>query len=92
MKGEHTEVRDLTVLELAAIDNAVVTTRQYLLYWGETTWTKRDRAFIERLRRIRGVTVLEGRRVTIAGSLLPGGFTKIIGDRQKQDTRDTSGV
>lgn len=86
MKGEHTEVRDLTVLELAAIDNAVVTTRQYLLYWGETTWTKRDRAFIERLRRIRGVTVLEGRRVTIAGSLLPGGFTKIIGDCQKQDT------
>jgi hypothetical protein len=75
VKGEHTEVRNLTVLELAAVERAINGTRQYLLYWGETTWTKRDRSFLDRLRRIRGVTVLEGRKVTIAGSLLPNGLT-----------------
>ena len=87
MKGEHTEVRDLTIVEREAVENAVVSTRQYLLYWGETTWTKRDLAFIARLRRIRGITVLEGRRVTIAGSLLPGGFTKVIGNCQNTNHR-----
>jgi len=75
--GEHTEVRDLTVLELVAVDDAIMGDRQYLLFLGLATWTKRDRAFLARLRRIRGVTVLEGRsKVTITGSLLPNGFTR----------------
>jgi len=77
MRGEHTELRDLTVLELVAVDDAILGDRQYLLYLGEASWTKRDRKFLDRLRRIRGVTVLEGRgRVTITGSLLPNGLTR----------------
>lgn len=89
MKGEHTEICACTVLELAALDRAIKTARQYELMIGRVPWTGRDRALLGRLRDVRGLNVIEGRRdgatyITIAGSLRPDGFTKVIGDCQKQ--------
>lgn len=92
MKGEHTEICSCTVLELAAIERTIRGDRQYELLVGRRPWTRRDRPLLERLRNVRGLNVIEGHEgdrvyVTIAGSLQPGGFTKVIGNCQKQTPR-----
>jgi hypothetical protein len=83
VKGEHTEICSCTVLELAAIERTIKGDYQYDLLLGQVPWTWRGRGLLERLRRIRGVNVIEDRHpggvfVTIAGSLKPGGFSKRI--------------
>jgi hypothetical protein len=83
VKGEHTEICSCTVLELAAIDRAIRGDRQYMLLLGRLRWTRRDRQLLERLRNVRGLNVIEDHQdgsvyVTIAGTLKPGGFTKVI--------------
>lgn len=87
-KGKHTEVTACTVLQLAALDNLIKGPRQHSLVLGIIPWTKRDLLFLNRVRAVRGLNVIESHRpdgvfVTIFGTLLPGGFTKIIGDCQK---------
>lgn len=88
MKGKHTEVCNCTVLQLAAIDYILKTNRQYQLLAGRIPWTRKDRTLLDRLRNVRGLNVIEDHGgdhlvVTISGTLLPGGFTKVIADCQK---------
>jgi hypothetical protein len=83
VKGEHTEICRCTVLQLAAIDRAIKSERQYDVLLGRAPWTRRDRALLERLRDVRGLNVIEdhqgsGLYVTIAGSLNRDGFTVTV--------------
>jgi hypothetical protein len=72
-----------TVLQMAAIDHAIKTPRQYNLLAGRVPWGRRDRPFLERLRNVRGLNIIEDHNdndtsVTIAGTLRPDGFTRVI--------------
>jgi hypothetical protein len=84
MITRHTTILRCSVNELAAIESAIRGDRHYELLCGREPWTGRDRRFLERLRNIRGLNVIEehggnnGVRVTIAGSLTMDGFTKVI--------------
>lgn len=83
-----THLAALTVLQTAALDRCINTPRQHMLLMGRVPWTSRDLKLLERVRRIRGIGVIEthnggGTIITIYGTLLPGGFTKVIGDCQK---------
>ncbi len=97
MKGKYTEVTNCTVLQLAALDMNIKSTRQHMLVLGHLPWTKRDRAFLDRLRDVRGLGIVEERRevgvyITIYGTLLRGGFTKIITDCQKLESTRVRGA
>ena len=81
--GTHTNVIRCSVVELVAIDRAARGRRQRELLLGLVPWARRDYALLERLRDVRGVTVIEAHgtermHVTVYGNVRTDGFTKKI--------------
>ena len=78
-----TDILRCSVNELVAIDRAARSHRQAALLRGTVPWGRRDYPFLERLRDVRGLTVIENNsinpiHVTIYGSLTIDGFGKKI--------------
>lgn len=78
-----TEILRCSVLELTAIERAARSDHQHDLLRNQATWTRRDYPFLERLRDVRGLLVIEDHlpecvHVTICGSLTVDGFRRKI--------------
>lgn len=78
-----TEIVRCSITELVAIDRAARGDRQLALLRGARPWTRRDHPFLERLRDVRGIHVIEENyydgktvHVTIYGSLTMDGFRR----------------
>jgi hypothetical protein len=80
-----TEIIRCSVTELFAIERAARSHRQRNLLAGYVSWTRRDYPFLERLRDVRGLNVIEDHHggggtvhVTIYGSVTVDGFARRI--------------
>ena len=78
-----TDIVRCSIVELVAIERAARGHRQHMLLAGLATWTRRDHAFLERLRDVRGLNVIEDHgvrpaHVTICGTIRPDGFARRI--------------
>lgn len=77
-----TTVTRCSIVELVAVYRAARGDRQHALLHGKTPWTRRDYPFLERLRDVRGLLVIEDHatdtHVTICGSIGIDGFARRI--------------
>ena len=78
-----TEILRCNIVELAAIERQARGDRQHDLLRGVGRWTRRDHALLERLRDVRGLSVIEHHgvgelHVTICGSMTIDGFARRI--------------